>query len=185
MIADVAAIAAWIVKLEDNNYHPGACEDLGDGAGLTRMGITQRWHSADVPPEFFTTMPNVQAYGVAQAFYISKYCLPLHVPVIDVQVGAPLVSFAVNATPKIAVETLQQVLDVTVDGAFGPNTLAELLSKDPAIVAKLFQAAWADFYHRDVALNPSKAKFLGTPPGPGTKGTGWLGRAGLIYPATL
>jgi len=175
-MADVTGISNWIIKLEDDNRHPGAAENIGDGAGITRIGITSRWHAADVSPEYFTTMPNDQAYQIARNFYVSKYCLPLHVLSIDsTELAASLVSFAVNDTMKEAVEELQGVLAMPVDGVLGPNTLAELNSKDGSITAKLFRAAWAGFYYRDVALHPEKTSFL----------AGWLRRAALIYPATL
>jgi lysozyme family protein len=81
-------------------------------------------------------------------------------------------SFAVNDNIKIAVQTLQTILGVHVDGAIGPITIAEANSKDPVIVAKLFRAEWSDFYTRDAQLNPNKAKFL----------EGWQNRTRLAYP---
>jgi len=186
-MADVAGICKWIVKLEDDNRHPGISKDLGDGAGHTRIGITERWHSADVPADFFTTMPNAQAYSVAESFYARVYCGPLRVAAIaSTELAASLVSFAVNETIKEAVWELQQVLDieengvldgdVTADGVLGPATLAELNSKDGGITAKLYRAQWEDFYRRKDALNHARDdQWL----------NGWLRRAALVYPQTL
>jgi len=175
-MADVQAISAWVVRLEDDPRHPGVAKDLGDGAGITRYGITSRWHSADVPAEFFSTMDANTAAGVAKNFYAAKYCTPLDVASInDLHLAASLVSFAVNDTMKEAVEVLQMALGVIpVDGAFGPVTLAHVNGADSGLLAR-FQAGWGDFYRRDVANHPDKEQFL----------TGWLRRAALIYPATL
>ncbi len=172
-MADVPGIINWIIKLEDSKRNPGACRDLGDGAGLTRIGITSRWHSADVPASFFTTMPNDDAYEIARSFYNTKYSMPLHLSAINSdQVAAPLMSFAVNDNIKIAVETLQTVLGVTADGSLGPLTLGELNSKDPDIIARLFRAEWYDFYYHAAQVNPNDEKFI----------DGWKARTRIVYP---
>ncbi len=169
-MADVNAIAVWIVKIEDDPRHPGISKDLYDGAGLTRYGFTRRWHSQDLPAEFWTTMPNDEAYPIACAAYARLYCVPLHVADIESDdIASALISFAVNDNAKVAVKTLQTALfgpGPQVDGKFGPGTLAELNSKDPVAVAAQFRAEWEDFYRRDVQFNPVKAQFL----------NGWLNR---------
>lgn len=176
-MADSNLISTWIVKLEDSPRHPGIAIDLGDGAGITRYGITSKWHFNDVPHEFFSSMPNDQAYQVAVDFYTEIYCRHLCVVGINsLELAASLVSFAVNETPREAVKELQLVLEVNADGVIGPATIAELNSKDGSVVAKLFRASWADFYHRKAALNPGRdSQWL----------NGWLRRAALVYPQTL
>lgn len=173
-MSNVLGIAEWIAKLEDDPRSPGKAEDLGDGAGITRYGITQRWHAADVPADFFTTMPNDQARSVAVAFY-QAWANRLSLPLIDSDdIASCILSFAVNDNDRIAVKTLQEILEVKPDGVLGPITIAELNSKDPVIVAKLYRAAWTQFYLHDVALDPTKAKFL----------NGWINRrVNRIYPA--
>jgi lysozyme family protein len=147
---------------------------LGDGGGLTRLGLTQRWHQTGLPTGYFSTMSFSDAVAAAKITY--KYCYWDMLDgdaIMSDQVAAPLLSFAVNDSVKVAVETLQRVLEVEIDGFMGPKTVAELNSKDPYIAAKLFRAGWVDFYHNDVIMNPAKQKFL----------TGWVNRALFPYPS--
>lgn len=175
-MANFEAIIPWILYQEDDHKIPGKIVDLHDGAGLTRLGITQRWSQRDLPADFFSTMSFSLAVQAAKTVYRKNYWNLLSGDSIaSDQVAAPLFSFAVNASPRLAVKTLQSVLEVTEDGSLGPKTLAELNSKDPGVTATLFRAEWINFYHRDVDANPSKAKFL----------NGWVNRANFPYPSNL
>jgi lysozyme family protein len=175
-VANFEPIIQWVLYQEDDKRVPGKIVNLGDGAGLTRLGLTQRWHQVDLPLEFFSTMGLNAAVMVAKAVYRRQYWNILDGDLInDDQVAAPLLSFAVNDNPRIATKILQSVLGVDEDGHMGPKTLAELNSKDPDVVAKLFRADWIDFYQRDAQINPSKAQFL----------NGWINRAQFPYPAQI
>lgn len=175
-MADSQAIATWICQLEDDPRHPGVAKDLGDGAGITRYGITSKWHSADVPADFFTTMLPAVAHLVAIAFYKNKFCMPLSVDQMDSEVmAAALVSFAVNDNMHTAVRILQQVLGVNSDGNFGPVTLAAANAHNSNYFDQAFRIAWQQFYRDAAAKNPGDAQWIG----------GWLRRAALVYPATL
>lgn len=173
-MADTTGISRWIVKIEDDPRHPGISKDLGDGAGLTRYGITQKWHSKDVPANFFTTMSNEDAANAAASVYERQYCVPCFAAAIaSDDVASALVSFAVNKNVRIAVGTLQGALGVTQDGSMGPQTLTAINRQEPIEVAAAFRAAWTQFYRNDVAANPSKEKFL----------NGWINeRVNRIYP---
>jgi lysozyme family protein len=175
-MADFLKIITWILYQEDDKRIPGKIVDLGDNAGLTRLGLTQRWHASDLPITFFSTLPFKDAVQAAKVPYRKQYWDLLDGDLINSDiVAAPLMSFAVNDTVRVAVKTLQSVLEVVEDGQIGPATLAELNSKDPIAVARLYRAEWASFYHRDVSLNPTKAQFL----------TGWLNRVDFPYPSSL
>lgn len=175
-MADFEKIVQWLLYIEDDHKIPGKILNEGDGAGLTRLGLTQRWHQADVPMTYFSTLPFKDAVVAAKAAYHKLYWNILDGDQIDSdQVAAPLLSFAVNDSPRVAVKTLQSVLGVLEDGQMGPNTLAELNSKDPDVVVRLYKAEWIGFYQRDVQLNPSKQKFL----------QGWINRANFPYPAQI
>ena len=175
-VANFDNIIQWVLYQEDDHKNPGKIVDLGDGAGLTRLGLTQRWHQADLPMNFFSTLPFPQAVVVAKNVYRKTYWNPLSGDLISSdQVAAPLLSFAINDNVQVAVKTLQHVLDVTQDGVLGPKTLAELNSKDPDTVARMFRTYWVLFYKNDVVLNPSKQRFL----------DGWIVRANFPYPSPL
>ena len=176
LLANFNSIICWLIFQEDDHREPGKIEDLQDGAGLTRFGLTQRWHQKDLPAEFWSTMEFDDAVKYAKLAYKKNYWNLLDGDLINSdQVAAPLLSFAVNDTVHIAVKTLQAVLQVPEDGLIGPKTLEELNQKDPDIVAKLFRAEWISFYQLDVKLNPSKQKFL----------DGWINRASFPYPSKL
>jgi hypothetical protein len=173
-MANFDNIIPWLLFQEDDKRIPGRILDEGDGAGLTRLGLTQRWHQSDLPSSYFSTLEFKDAVIIAKAVYKKCYWNLLDGDLINSDlVAALLLSFAVNDNVEVAVKTLQRVLEVTDDGHMGPKTLAELNSKDPVIVAKLFRAGWVDFYHNDVIINPSKQQVL----------TGWINRALFPYPS--
>lgn len=175
-MANFEPLIEWLLYQEDSKKIPGEIADLSDGAGLTRLGLTQRWHQKDVPMEFFSTMNFKDAVTYAKLAYQKLYWTPIQGDkIISDQIAAPLLSFAVNDNVQVAVKNLQHVLDVVQDGVLGPKTLAELNSKDPDTVARMFRTYWVFFYRNDVVLNPSKQPFL----------EGWISRANFPYPSNL
>lgn len=172
-VANFNPVIAWLLYQEDSHSSPGKIVNLEDGAGLTRLGLTQRWNQQDLPADFFTTMEFKDAVAAAKPVYRQRYWNLISGELIQSDiVAAPLFSFAVNDNPLIAAKMLQKVLGVDDDGHIGKNTLAELGLKDPQIVAKMFRAEWETFYHNVVAVAPSKEKFLG----------GWINRVNFNYP---
>lgn len=175
-MASFEPIVEWLLYIEDSKKHPGLIINEGDGAGLTRLGLTSKTYGAIVPPEFFTTMPFAMAVQVAKSIYQDQYWHHLNGDRINSdQIAAPLLSFAVNRNIPTAVKRLQRVLGVRDDGVLGLVTIAELNQKDPVVVAKLFRASWIDYYHIVASVNPNDAKFL----------DGWINRANFPFPSSL
>lgn len=173
-MANFENIIQWILWQEDSHTDPGKTLDEGDGAGLTRLGLTQRWHQNDLPMDFFSAMSFKDAISTAKMAYKKIYWTAIDGDqIIDDQVAALLLSFSINDSVRVAVKTIQAVLGQVEDGVIGPHTIAEINSKDPRIVAKFFRAEWLGFYHRNVQLNPNKQKFL----------EGWINRVNFPYPA--
>lgn len=175
-MAQFNPICSWVIYQEDDHTHPGKTVDLKDGAGRTRLGITERYFLSAVGESFFTTMPLNEAISEAKRifrrFYWSQFTGDL---IGSDYVAAPMLSWAVNNTVTHAVKAIQRVLGVHDDGVLGDNTLFELNSKDGPVTARLFRAEWAEFYHRLVDVKPEDQRFLHE----------WLSRVNFPYPATI
>jgi lysozyme family protein len=175
-MASFEVIIPWLLYQEDSKKTPGLILNEGDGDGLTRLGLTSRFYSKLVPADFFTTMPFTNAVQVAKSVYQDQFWHHLNGDRINSeQVAAPLLSFAVNRNIPTAVKILQSILEVEQDGVLGLITVAVLNEKDPNIVAKLFRASWANYYHRIASVNPNDAQFL----------DGWINRANFPFPSPL
>lgn len=175
-MAKFEPVVQWLLYQEDDHRIPGVIRNLGDGAGLTRLGITSKNYGAIVPPEFFTSMGFAQAVQVAKTLYLNQYWHHLNGDrILAEEVAAPLLSFAVNRNIPHAVKVLQQVLGVEPDGVLGLVTVSQLNQKDPAIVARMFRADWINYYHNVAAVNANDLKFL----------DGWINRANFPYPSSL
>lgn len=175
-MANFEPIVNWLLYQEDDHHIPGKIVNLGDGAGLTRLGITSKNYGTIVPPNFFTDMPFVMAVQVAKSIYQNQYFHHLNAErIVADQVAAPLLSFAVNRNIPAAVKTLQHVLGVQADGVLGLVTVSVLNQKDPNIVAAQFRADWTNYYHAVALANPNDEKFL----------QGWVNRANFPFPSSL
>lgn len=175
-MANFEPIVEWILYQEDDRKVPGKIVDLGDGAGLTRLGITQRNFGRLLPASFWSTMDFHSAVAYAKSIYQNQFWHFINGEQInDNNVAATLMSAAVNEGIAPAVKMLQNVLGVNEDGILGLITTNELNSKDPVIVNKLLRAVWVEFYQRLVSINPSKQRFLDQ----------WLVRAQFPFPSPL
>lgn len=175
-MAKFEPVVQWLLFQEDDHKNPGRIVNLGDGAGLTRLGITSKNYGSIVPSEFFTTMPFNQAVQVAKTLYLNQYWHHLNGDRISAEeVAAPLLSFAVNRKISRAVQALQHVLGVEEDGVLGLVTISQLNQKDPVIVSKMFRAEWENYYRHVAAINPNDVKFI----------HGWINRAEFPYPSSL
>ena len=173
-MANFNNVAPWLLWIEDDKKVPGKIVNLGDGGGMTRLGITSANWTRQVPPNFFTDLafgPAVTAAKlVARTFFWNRFAGD---QIASDIVAAPLLSFAFNFNVPTAVKTLQRAINVIPDGAMGPLTLSALNVINPVEVAANFRTGWAQFYRDDAAQNPAKAQFL----------QGWLNRVNIPYPA--
>ena len=110
----------------------GLTNDANDPGGLTNFGIDQRSH----PQVDIRHLTRDQAVEI----YRTSYWQASHADKLPPPVALVYADAAVNQGLGEAARLLQQALDVTVDGAIGPATLAAVARHDPAALATEFTA---------------------------------------------
>lgn len=130
-----------------------------DKGGPTAYGISQAAN-----PEAWKNGPPTE--DQARAIYLRKYVtFPKFDQVQNPSLQAQLIDFGVNSGPMIAIQKLQGILGVPVDGVLGPDTLTSLNSS-PLSLNNLLVAARIRMIGQIVSKNPSQLKYL----------NGWLNR---------
>lgn len=89
------------------------------------------------------------------------------IPPSHSRVQEVLIDWGVQSGPIIAIQNLQKLLVVPIDGVLGPATLEALVAADPTLLANKLVREWVKMIGRVVQKNPSQVKFLGE----------WLDRA--------
>lgn len=106
----------------------GFVDNPADPGGATNMGITRRtladWRG--VSPWWKLAVPAVQALGVDEAklIYKARYWDVIRGDDLPKGLDYAVFDFAVNSGPQKAVEVLQKIIGVKVDGIVGPLTIA-------------------------------------------------------------
>jgi lysozyme family protein len=171
-MANFGSIIEWVLRLEDRTLR-GKTANLGDGAGLTRFGITSKNHP-NLDPAFWNFMPVDQALEVAkQLYYDGEWAAIRGSRIANDELAATLMSFAVNDGVSAAVKLLQRVLGLNADGVLGPISLANInAAKSPESLAEsLRDAQWA-YYEAVLAAHPERE----------VNRNGWRNRAYARYP---
>ena len=157
-------ICTWLLNIEDAGL-TGCVKNLGDGAGLTRFGITSEFDSTAIPSDYFTK-PAADALVDAENVYHAHYWSVIRGDEIEPDdVAASLFAFAVNIGTQHAIEVVQSALNLDPDGKVGPITLIGLAS--PGAGDKIRAAMAAHYRAHD------QGQFL----------NGLLKRAALVYPS--
>ena len=139
----------------------GFSDDPADTGGRTYKGISERWNAdlwKDGPPT------DAQVRERYEQRYVKG---PGFDKVSDLRLREQLIDFGVNSGPGVAIQKLQAVLRVTVDGALGPKTLGALAQSDSRKINNLLVAARIMMLCRIVQKNPSQNRFI----------AGWADRA--------
>ena len=156
MSANIDGIIDDILKREG-----GYVDNPADKGGRTNFGIAEASH-----PEAWADGKVTEAE--ARAIYINKYVKgPKFDLIPDQNLVAQLVDFGVNSGPGVAIQKLQTILGVTVDGVLGPETFKALEAADLKVINNKLTAERVKMIGRIVVRNKSQIVFL----------NGWLNRA--------
>ena len=140
----------------------GFANHPSDPGGMTNLGVTKAtWENWIGRASDEAEMRGLTPEKV-EPLYKKKYWDAVRGDELPTGLDYLVFDFAVNAGAGRAIKTLQTALGVTPDGGFGPITLKEVQTVEPANLIKRFSKAKETFYQ-------SLTQFP-------TFGKGWLNR---------
>lgn len=150
----------------------GAVDDPLDHGGPTKWGITrltfERFCGRLVTQDEFNGLTKDQAKDI----YKQMYFVAPHIDQLPVMIQDVMLDCAVMSGPKIAVQALQESLNIPVDYLIGPITIAATF-KANQILLLISLVRWrALMLTRIVKRDPSQLKFL----------SGWMSRVLSFLP---
>ncbi len=125
-----------------------------DKGGPTAYGISQKSN-----PEAWKNGPPTEEE--ARAIFESKYVKFPHFDLIeDPKLQAQLIDFGFNSGSFVAIQKLQAILKVTVDGIIGNETLVALKAADPKEVNKQLAISRMKMLCKIVQKDVSQVRFI-------------------------
>jgi lysozyme family protein len=174
-MANIKEAVDFVLKLEDAGMSGVVTKAPGDRGGLTRFGITAKWHPELVRRGYFQTNRE-EALAIAEEVYGNEYIPHLDLSKVNrTAVAAALLSFAVVEGAGTSVLILQRVLNglgfpLAVDGSAGPKTLEAVNAADAWTLVSALVKAQRDHFKAIVDADSSQEKWL----------NGWNNRASLV-----
>ncbi|MGH9434445.1 MAG: glycoside hydrolase family 108 protein [Terriglobia bacterium] len=156
----------------------GVSNVAGDHGGLTNMGITQQTYDTYRAQHRLAQQPVTGVTPAeAQGLYRTMFWNAAHCPDLLGHLAIVHFDWAVNHSPRGAIETLQQALGVTADGLWGSKSAAACAATNEDDLVSSYLMLRTQWYQNRVADDPTQAKFL----------NGWLNRVAQLrtYVATL
>ncbi|MGB6742515.1 MAG: putative peptidoglycan-binding domain-containing protein [Terracidiphilus sp.] len=173
-MADFVTAFQWMMQSEDSQL---ACAVVPDSTPAGATGpcyAISGINSGSFPADYaaIAALPQGSRLPAVQAFYQKQFWNNWLEQLVSDDVAKRVFDFAVNGGPGAAVKTLQRAVNalggnLTVDGGWGPMTLAAANAADQVALEQAFINARVAFYQEIAANNPSDAQFL----------HGWTARA--------
>ena len=173
-MADIKQAVAYVLRQEDSTLSGVITNYANDHGGLTRFGLTARFHPELIASGFFdASMPASQALTIAEKTYEMAYGPQLFISALASQgIATALLSFAVNQGNGPAVLKLQKAVNAVdgniliADSRMGPGTVAAINRTDPGKLIAAWQPLEEVFYRAISTKDPSQQSNL----------KGWLNR---------
>ena len=171
-MSDPTQAIDFVLRQEDSILSGVITNTPGDSGGTTRFGLAAKWHPELVADGFYdASMDAATALPLAENAYQTAYATPLRLVEIDAQtIANALLSFSVNCGIHSAVETIQNICQVTADGLIGPATIAAINAQDAPTLLAAYCALQKNNYRAIASQNVSDEAFL----------QGWLNRVDAI-----
>jgi type VI secretion system secreted protein VgrG len=174
-VANVKEAVDFVLRQEDSTLSGVVTNTPADRGGLTRFGITAKWHPDLLASGFFQTNRD-EALAIAEEVYGGEYIPHLNLAAINrTAVAAAILSFAVVEGAGRAVLILQRVLTslgfpLVQDGSVGPKTITAINAADPVNLVYRLVGAQREYFREIVATDPTQEKWL----------KGWINRANAV-----
>lgn len=144
----------------------GFANHPSDPGGMTNLGVTKATWENWVGRQSDESEMRGLTPDKVEPLYKKKYWDAVRGDELPTGLDYLVFDFAVNAGAGRAIKTLQTALGVTADGGFGPITLKEVQTVEPANLIERFSKAKETFYQ-------SLTQFP-------TFGKGWLNRVAKV-----
>lgn len=173
-MAEFTTAFQWAMQFEDPKMACLQVPDAPPAGSAPPCYAISGINSGAWPGQFasIAALPQAGRATAVQAFYEAQFWNEWLVQLGSDELAKRVFDFAVNGGSGTAVKTLQQAVNatggkLTVDGGWGPATLAGANAVDANALVQAFIAARVAHYQAIVAANPSDAPYLKT----------WLARA--------
>jgi lysozyme family protein len=173
-MADFMTAFQWCMQSEDARMTCAVAPDASPAGFSGQCYAISGINSGAWPQQYATiaALPQEARLTAVQDFYQQHFWNNWYAQLVSDDLAKRVFDFGVNGGSGTAVQTLQKAVNalggsLTVDGGWGPMTLAAVNAADQAAMVQAFIAARVAHYMAIVAGNPGDQKYL----------KGWLTRA--------
>jgi hypothetical protein len=167
-VADFLTAFQWMMQWEDSRLECAVVPDSTPAGATPPCYAISGINSGSFPLDYeaIAALPQGSRLSAVRQFYQNQFWNNWFDQMISDDVAKRVFDFAVNGGPGTAVKTLQRAVNalggtLTVDGGWGPNTLAAANAADQAALQQAFINARVAYYQQIAANNSSEAQYLG------------------------
>jgi len=166
-MADFMTAFQWCMGFEDPHLAcavtPDATPEHATGPCYAISGINSGAWPAGYAA--IAALPQASRLSAVQSFYQQNFWNNWYAQLASDDLAKRVFDFSVNGGSGTAVQTLQKAVNalggsLTVDGGWGPMTLAAVNAADQAALVQAFIAARAAHYQQIAQNNPADQQYL-------------------------